>query len=201
MLMGQSRTAEAKLAALKAYEADPYLATVRTTLWRLFQASLDLEDQAEATHWCEEGQRRFPQYHRFTECQIWLYALKGVTPDVPKAWQLLDEYVKLAPASSREYSQHYGQMLVAMAIARAGLKDSARHVAEHAQADPTIDGPRPAAVRCRPADHRQHRRGAACSAYVAANPQVKAMAKDETCGSGSEGDPRWRSLLGVPATS
>ena len=39
LLMAQSRTAQAKLAALRAYEADPYLATARMTIWRLFHAS------------------------------------------------------------------------------------------------------------------------------------------------------------------
>ena len=40
MLMGQSDTAEAELAARRAYEADPYLSSVKQTLWRLFQSSL-----------------------------------------------------------------------------------------------------------------------------------------------------------------
>jgi TolB-like protein/tRNA A-37 threonylcarbamoyl transferase component Bud32 len=206
LLMQQSRTAEGKLAALKAYEADPYLSTVRTTLWRLFQASRDLEDPAEATHWCEEGQHRFPQSHRFTECQMWLYALKGVKPDVPKAWQLLDQYVKLAPASTREFSLHYGEMLVAMAIARAGLADSARHVMEHARADATVDPTRDlaqieAAARLIVGDKDEALR--LLTTYVATNPQVReSMAKDETWWFRDlKNDPRWRSLLGLPATS
>jgi TolB-like protein len=101
LLMGQSQTAEAKLAALKAYEADPYLTSAKQTVWRLFQSSLDLEDRVEATHWCDVGRQRFPDYFRFTECQIWLFALKGVPPDVPKAWRLLDEYERLSPPNQR----------------------------------------------------------------------------------------------------
>src|SRR5262245_39882094 len=121
LLMGQSQSGEAKLAALKAYEADPYLTSARQTVWRLFQSSLDLEDRTEATHWCEEGGRRFPDYFRFTECQIWVFALKGVPPDIPKAWKLLGEYERLVPQNQRESWRIYGQMLVALALARAGL--------------------------------------------------------------------------------
>jgi TolB-like protein/tRNA A-37 threonylcarbamoyl transferase component Bud32 len=207
LLMNQGQTAEAKLAALKAYEADPYLATVRTTLYRLFQASLDLEDETESTHWCEEGRRRFPTYYRFTECQLSLYALKGVKPDVPRAWQLLDEYTKFSPPSSREFNQHFGQMMVSMALVRAGLVDSARRVVERARADAAVDPTRDlaqfeAAVRLMMGDKDEALR--LLSTYVAANPQVRAgMAKDDTWWFRDlRSDPRWRSLVGLPkATS
>jgi serine/threonine-protein kinase len=207
LLMNQAQTAEAKLAALKAYETDPYLSTVRVTLWRLVMASVDLEDAAETAHWCQEGERRFPQYHRFTECQLWMFALKGVKPDIPKAWELLDQYVKLAPTGSREFAQHQGQMLVAMALARAGLADSARRVAERARADASVDPTRDlaqleAAVRLVIGDKDEALR--LLTTYIAANPQVRAaMAKDETWWwRDLRNDPRWRSLLGLaPATS
>ena len=52
---GQAEIAEAKLAALRAYEADPYLRDANKTIWRLFQSSLDLEDAVESAHWCDEG--------------------------------------------------------------------------------------------------------------------------------------------------
>jgi serine/threonine-protein kinase len=206
LLMGQYRTGEAKLAALKAYEADPYLSTVRTTLWRLFQTSLDLEDKVEAQRWCAEGQRRFPDSYRFVECQLWLFGLKGVKPDIPKAWQLLGEYQRLSPSSTREYSGHYGQMLVAMALARAGLKDSASRVAEHARADASLDTTREldqleAMVRVILGQPDQAIR--LLSTYLAANPQNReAMAKDDTWWFRDlRKDPRFRALLGLPNTS
>ncbi|HEX3233476.1 MAG TPA: serine/threonine-protein kinase, partial [Gemmatimonadales bacterium] len=129
LLIGQSQTAEAKLAAERAYNADPYLTSAKQTVWRLFQSSLDLEDQGQASHWCQVGEQRFPDYYRFTECQIWLFALKGTPPDVKQAWKLYDEFMKVSPPSLKEFNQLYGQMLVAMALARAGLADSARAVA------------------------------------------------------------------------
>ncbi len=142
LLINKLETAEAKLAALRAYNADPYLTNANLTLWRLFSTSLDLEDGVEAKHWCEEGKRRFPEDPRFAECQIWLFALKDQKPDIDKAWSLLDEYLKLSPPNMRDYRRLRGQMVVAMALARAGLKDSARAVAVRSRADATMDPPR-----------------------------------------------------------
>jgi hypothetical protein len=85
LLMRKSQTADGKLAALRAYEADPYLKDANLVLWRLFQTSLDLEDGAEASKWCREGYARFAGDPVFTECQIELYALEGQKPDIAKA--------------------------------------------------------------------------------------------------------------------
>ena len=206
LLMGQAQTAEAKLAAQNAYESDPYLSTVRTTLWRLFQTSLDLEDAAEAQHWCQEGRRRFPQSHRFVECQLALFALKGVKPEVHKLYDLLAEYEQLSPGGEREYNAHYGRMLVATALARAGLADSARSVARTARADAAIDPTRDlalaeASVHVILGDHDEALR--LLSTYVAANPQFRAtMAKDQTWWwRDLRNDPRYRTLVGLGSTS
>jgi serine/threonine-protein kinase len=202
LLMGQSQTAEAKLAALKAYEADPYLTSAKQTVWRLFQSSLDLEDRTEATHWCDEGRRRFPEYFRFTECQIWLFALKGVPPDVPKAWQLLEEYERLSPPNQRVSQRLYGQMLVALALARAGLKDSARAVAVRSRGDAEIDPTRDQAlveslVRIILEDKEEALR--LLSTYIATNPQFRAsLARDQTWWFQSiRDDPRYKALVGT----
>jgi eukaryotic-like serine/threonine-protein kinase len=202
LLMGQSQTGEAKLAALKAYEADPYLTSAKQTVWRLFQASLDLEDKTEATHWCEEGRRRFPDYFRFTECQIWLFALKGVQPDVPKAWALLEEFVRLSPPNMRASQQLYGQMLVAIALARAGLKDSARAVAVRSRGDAEIDPTRDQAlieslVRLILDEKEEALR--LLSTYLATNPQFRAsLARDQSWWFQSiRDDPRFKALAGT----
>ena len=206
LLLAQSQTAEAKLAALKAYEADPYFSSVKQTVWRLFQTSLDLEDQQEATHWCAEGQRRFPAYYRFTECQIWLYALKGQTPDVPKAWQLYDKFVELTPPGLRPYHKLYGQMLVAFALARAGLIDSAKHVAVRSRGDASVDPTRDLANYEAMFRAQINDRGEAVrllSTYLAANPQMRAsMARDESWWFRDlRSDPRYQALLGTAAGS
>jgi eukaryotic-like serine/threonine-protein kinase len=202
LLMGQSETGEAKLAAMKAYEADPYLTAAKQTVWRLFNASLDLEDAVEAHHWCDEGQRRFPEYNRFVECQIWLYALKGETPDIPKAWQLLEQYVQITPPPQREFQRRYGQMIVAMALARAGLKDSADAVARRARAGAETDPTRDLAlletyVRILLGDPAQAIR--LLSTYIATNPQFRAsLARDQSWWFQSlRDDPRFKALSGT----
>ncbi len=202
LLMGQAETAEAKLAALRAYEADPYLTAAKQTIWRLFNASLDLEDAVEARHWCEEGRRRFPEYNRFTECQIWLFTLKGQPPDVSRAWQLLTEYVQRTPPPQRDFQRRYGQMVVAMALARAGLRDSADAVARRARADAAIDPTRDLAllesyVRILLGDRDEALR--LLSTYIATNPQFRAsLARDQSWWfQDLREDPRFKALVGT----
>jgi TolB-like protein/tRNA A-37 threonylcarbamoyl transferase component Bud32 len=199
LLMGQSQTAEAKLAALKAYEADPYLTAAKQTVWRLFNASFDLDDAVEARHWCEEGRRRFPDYNRFVECQIWLYTLKGQSPDIPNAWRLLEEFVRLTPPPEREFQRRNGQMVVAMALARAGLKDSADAVATRARAGAELDPTRDLAlmesfVRILLEDRDDALR--LLSTYIATNPQFRAsLARDQSWLLQSlKDDPRFQAL-------
>jgi tetratricopeptide (TPR) repeat protein len=202
LLMGQSQTGEAKLAALKAYEADPYLTSAKQTVWRLFQASLDLEDRVESTHWCDEGFRRFPEYNRFTECQLWLFALKGVPPDIPKAWKLVDEYERLSPPNQRTFFRLTGQMLVSLALARAGLADSARAVAVRSRGDAEIDPTRDLALLESLVHILLDDRDEAIrllSTYVATNPQFRAsLAKDQTWWFQSlRDDSRFKGLVGT----
>jgi len=97
-------------------------------------------------------------------------------------------------------------MLVAMALARAGLKDSASRVAERARADATLDTTREldqleAIVRLMLGQPDEAIRR--LSTYLAANPQNReAMAKDETWWFRDlRKDPRYRALLGLPNTS
>jgi len=51
LLANKSESAESKLAALRAYEADPYLGNADVILWRLFLSSYDLDDRIEAPRW------------------------------------------------------------------------------------------------------------------------------------------------------
>jgi serine/threonine protein kinase/tetratricopeptide (TPR) repeat protein len=202
LLVNKLETAEAKLAALRAYEADPYLTNANLTLWRLFSTSLDLEDAVEAKHWCAEGLRRFPKDPRFAECQIWLFALKGEKPDISRAWSLLEDYVRLSPPNQRDFLRLRGQMLVAMALARAGLKDSARAVAARSRADATMDPPRElvsfeALVRTLLGDNDEAIR--LLGIYFASNPQQRtSVDRDESWWYRDlRGDPRYQALVGT----
>jgi TolB-like protein len=204
LLMRNSETAEGKLAALRAYEADPYLTEAPVILFRLFTSSLDLQDGVEAGRWCQEGQERFPVDPRFVECQLWLMALPGQKPVIPRAWELLAENVKLYPPNQRDFRQRQGQIIIAMALARAGLADSARAVAQRSRADATIDPTRElvyleAILRNQLGDRDEAIR--LVSVYLATNPQDRgAMAKDQTWWwEGLRDDPRFKALVGSKA--
>ena len=135
----EGERAEANLAALNAYEADAYLRNARGILWRLFQTSYDMENFTEAIRWCDEGQRRFPEDDYFVACQLWMLTTRVGSTNVDSAWGLLAELERLLPEFRHEYYGREGQMLVAAAIARAGLADSARNVLVRARATPDID--------------------------------------------------------------
>jgi TolB-like protein/tRNA A-37 threonylcarbamoyl transferase component Bud32 len=206
LLMAENRTADAKLAAVRAYDADPYLKSVNLTIWRLFQSSLDLEDAQEARRWCQEGQQRFPDDYRFTECQIWLYALKDTKPDLDRLGRLYEQYLKLTPPNAREFHEHYGQMLVAIGLARAGLKDSANVIARRARADSSVDPTRDlsmleAIVRTMLGERREALRQ--LGIYLTANPQFRAgMARDQTWWfKDLRDDPQYQTLLAPSASS
>ena len=199
LLMNKGETAQAKLVALRSYEADPYLEDVDRTLWRLVQSSADLDDRVEATRWCNEGLRRFPDDPRFTECQLWLYAMRGQEPNIPRAWNLVDQWVELSPEGARDFVRLLGNMHVAMALARAGLADSARAVAENSRGNSDVDPNRELAyqeaiVRSMLGDVDEALR--LLSVYLATNPEFRAGADEEDTWwfEGIADDPRYQQL-------
>jgi len=140
LLFRKGQVAEANLTARRAYTADPYLRSANRNLWYAFSGALELQDRVEAKKWCSEGLRRFPGDYRFRECQVWTWALKGSQPDIDRAWQLCDEWVERAPEETREFQVRRCQMVVGMALVRAGFPDSARRVVARARtSDPEID--------------------------------------------------------------
>jgi serine/threonine-protein kinase len=201
LLAGKHELAEAKLAALRAYESDPYLTNANVTLWRLTSTSVDLEDGVEAKRWCDEGRRRFADDPRFAQCQILVFSIPGVKADVPLAWRMADEYVKLSPPALREYRTREAHMMVALALARAGLADSARAVALRARADASLDPTRELAsweawVRTLVGDRDDAFR--LLSLYYSFNPQDRPTGHEETGWIRElQSDPRWKSLLGA----
>jgi len=195
-------TAEAKLAALRAYDADPYLANANVIVWRLFALSYDLDDALEAKHWCDEGQQRFPADPRFAECRLWYLGLKGARPDVAAAWRAYDDFVASSPASLRPFNQLKGRMFMALVLARAGLSDSARSLALHSRGDATVDPTRElayyeAVARTVLGDKDEAFR--LLSQYLASNPkEQEGFAKDQESWElkALHDDPRWTTLVG-----
>ena len=78
--------------------------------------------------WCDEGQRRFPDNYRFTECQLWLRAAPSETTDVDAAWELLAQLDSLVPQSIWAYKHSVGEIMIGGVLGNAGLPDSASSV-------------------------------------------------------------------------
>lgn len=201
LLLNKGQTAEAKLAAQRSYESDPYLRNANVTLWRLFFSSLDLEDEVEARNWCQVGRRRFQEDPRFRECQVWLYGLENQLPDIERAWALCDEWLELSPPGVRAFNERKCQVLIGMALVRADLPDSARAVLQRARADTEIDPIRElsyfeAIARSWLGDFDEA--FDLLATYLAANPgQIESFARDRTWWlKDLRADPRYASLVG-----
>jgi serine/threonine-protein kinase len=197
-----SNTVDVKLAARRAYEEDAYLSNADLILSRLFFASYDLGQFADADHWCEASQVRFPADSKSVECQLYLLTTRAKEPDVNRAWQLADSVVQLAPQGEREYQRLNANMIVAATIARAGLADSARRVAQRSRGRPEIDPTRDllyaeAFVRTLLGDRDEAIK--ALKVYSAAN-SGKSGASGESTNwwfRGLQDDPRYQELFGT----
>jgi tetratricopeptide (TPR) repeat protein len=139
LLLNKGSTAEGKMAASRAYEADAYLQNADLILWRLFSTSYDLEDRVEADRWCRELGRRFPRDARFTECQLWGMTMHDSYVDADRAWELAEEYERMSSPETVELDRRWAGMAVAAALAQAGRADSARAVAERSRGGAAID--------------------------------------------------------------
>jgi TolB-like protein len=126
-------------AAKTALDKDAYLSNADVIINRLTHAYYDLEQPADAEHWCTEGERRFPTNWRFLECQLLLMTTKFKDPEPAKAWRLADSMVKLTPEGERVYQELNAHVLVAGILARAGLKDSASALLHRTKDDPQVD--------------------------------------------------------------
>jgi TolB-like protein len=191
---------EAKLAAQRAYEEDAYLANAPDVIWRLYTSSYELEQFADAEHWCDEGSRRFPANYRFVECRLWLMTAPTNKADVKLAWGLVDSLKKVAPNAPGSIGGRRYQMVAAAVIARAGLSDSARNVATRSRANAELD---PAGdlvsfeafVHVLRKDNDEAFR--LLKSALVANPDVHWVSQDESTGwwwRSLKSDPRWLEL-------
>jgi hypothetical protein len=195
---------EAKVAALRAYEADAYLRDAPQVINRLFTTSYDLTQFTDAARWCQEGARRFPDNLNFTKCQLWLMSTNLREPHVMLAWTLADSVVKLSPPARREYDAREARMIVAMVLARSGLSDSARQVAFRARAGSDLDPSQDLALSEVYVHILRDDKDLAFQAlkrYLAANPERRLSASDTTATTSNwwfraiEDDPRYRALV------
>jgi len=200
LLINKGNLAEAKLAAERAYETDPFLANVELTIHRLVVSSLDMGNREEAEKWCNTGRGRFPQNYRFTECRLWLYTLEGRKPDMAEVRKTYDEYVKVSPPNVQEFDKRKGRMMMGLAFLRAGMPDSAKAIAAAEQAPPDID-PRRETVNLAAIIYAQAGDKDAAiklvAKWLAANPQQRAFAGDNQAWwlQALYDDPRYKALV------
>ena len=128
-------------AANKALDVDAYLSNADVVIYRLALGYYDLNQSADASKWCAEGRRRFPDDPRFVQCQLQIMTSKFVVnPDPALAWRLSDSVVALTPdGPDRRYARLYTRVLTAGVLARAGQIDSARQVLKSTKPDPEVD--------------------------------------------------------------
>jgi tetratricopeptide (TPR) repeat protein len=200
--INKGQFSEAKLAAERAYNSDPYLVDIDRTIYRLFGASLDLGLRDEARKWCTIGNTRYPENFLFTECKLWLYALRGSEPSMPEVWKQYDSVVAASPAGREEYYKRKGKLMVALAFLRAKQPDSARALVDANQGDAEID-PRLELANLAAIVYAQlgdkDKALAALAKFLAANPQQRAFAAASNDNSwwleSLRSDPRYQSLV------
>jgi serine/threonine-protein kinase len=127
------------LAARRAFEEDAFLRRADLIVYRLFDAHFGLAQFNDAREWCETGQRRFPEDYRFVQCQLWLMIPPSETADADSAWTLHAAMVDLVPETRRPFESRIGLHLVAGAVWRSGMPDSANTVFEMGRGDPELD--------------------------------------------------------------
>ncbi len=127
--------------AERALEVDAFLEDAVDIYGLLYETALNLEDVEEASRWCDEGHRRFPESTLLAVCGLYTMASVPQTPaDIPTAWQKHAEYVELT-GDGPGWNRAVGLSLVAAALARADMPDSARAVMARARADLPADEP------------------------------------------------------------
>jgi hypothetical protein len=135
----RSDPVEAAIAARRAYEEDAYLTAAPDIVWRLYTTAYDNDQPIQARRWCDEGRRRFAANPRFVQCAMWLLTMKDSRASADSAWRLADELRKVTPSTEWEFAKREAGMLVAAALARAGMRDSARRVLVRSRGDAVVD--------------------------------------------------------------
>jgi serine/threonine-protein kinase len=202
VLNSKNKFSDAKLAAQRAYDSDPYLKDADRTVWRLFQNSVAMGNRTESEKWCAFGRQRFPTSFRFTECRLWLYQLPGQKVSADSVWATYREFIDRVPASAQAYSQLKGGMLASLALLRAGVSpDSARAVASRSRGDSQLD-PSSSLVlyeayfRAQVGDKQDAIK--LLSRFFANNPPQQAFAKDDDSWwwEPIRNDPAYKALVG-----
>ncbi len=140
LLESRGRFIEASQAAEEALGRDAFLQQGADIVTRMYYGALTLERWDDAQHWCRRGRHDFPTHWSLLDCPLTLLALRpGKAPSPDSAWARLRTIQALEPAGAPElgppYRNVFRRMMVAVVLARAGLRDSARAIiaAEHSR--------------------------------------------------------------------
>lgn len=127
--------------AERALAVDAFLEDAVDIYGLLYETALNLEDVENASRWCEEGHRRFPESTLLAVCGLYTMASVPADPSVvPVAWEKHREYVEVT-GPEPGWNRAVGLSLVAATLARAALPDSARAVMQQARAQLPVDEP------------------------------------------------------------
>ena len=124
----------------RAYDEDPYLEQIQFTMFRLFEYSFALDNDADAAKWCADGAARFKE-PIFYDCGLSLAAWSN-QPRVPpdSAWQLVKAELASYPPPLKPLLEPRLNVLAAATLARAGNRDSALAVVRRARAKDRTSG-------------------------------------------------------------
>ena len=202
VLLAKNKFSDAKLAAQRAYDADPYLKDANRTVWRLFQTSVSMNNRTEAERWCSISRQKYPASPRSTECRLWLYELPGQKVSADSIWQTYRTWIDMIPPTIRPFYERVGGMIVALGLLRTDVPpDSARHVAVRSRGNPQIDAAgdllaMEAQFRAQAGDKDEAIR--LLSQFFANNPPQRTFAKDDDSWwfDPIRDDPRFKALVG-----
>ena len=130
----QGRFAQAREAAQRALDADPYLSDADQIVTRLFETSFETGDESEAGHWCDEIRRRMSGRWPGAWCDLLLLGWSTSSKaDERKALYILETFGPRDAEPMRRAMRPRLTMLAAAAVARAGDSQKAEEMIKTAR--------------------------------------------------------------------
>lgn len=132
ILRGRGEFEEARVAARRMAEADPYLSYDVYDAYLRAQLAIEFHQLGRADSLLAQAEKLFPREATFPYYRLLLVASEPAdSTSVKRAWALLDRVESRLPSGGPDQES---RMWVAITLARAGLVDSARAVASRAEA-------------------------------------------------------------------
>jgi TolB-like protein len=118
-------------AARQALASDAYLRSVPTATSKLILSLLYSGQTAEARRLCAGAQRQYPTHPEISTCELAILAYTGSTgADARRMWELVAENERAGPWASVNGISPIARYWAAAVIARAGMPESAKAVAD-----------------------------------------------------------------------